>query len=281
LKGTLIYYASPQLSLRAIVGTEEDNYTTGGKEQSGTIKGAGFNWRPTPRTSLDGTYENHVYGNTYDLRLAHRRPLATFDLSLTRGITSSYQTATTSLGSYYYNLVSSSLISQFPDAAQRDQATRQALKQLGVSNSTAFGNFVTNSFFFDQRLQAGVSLIGARHTLAFSFYRSDQEQTNQNQELSFDDSFASNNNVKSWGATASFVHQLTPISNLNATIFWTRSDGSGGGPSQTSRDKALLVGYGRQLGKRTFASVNYRHEVSSGDDPFTENSVTASLSLPF
>jgi uncharacterized protein (PEP-CTERM system associated) len=280
LTGTLIYHVSSQFLLRGIVGTEKNNYLTG-QDDSGTVTGYGFNWRPTPRTTIDGTFENHVYGDTYDIRLSHRWPSSAISVGLTQNITSAFQTATNSLGAYYYNLISSSLASQFPDAVQRDQATRQVMKDLGISTGNTFGNFSTNAFFVDRRIQAGFSLIGARHTLAFSAYHADQEKANDDQVVNPDDNFASNNTVKSWGGTVSLTHRLTPTSSLNGSFFWSESDGSGGGPEQSRRNRGVTAGYSEQLNQRAFGAVYYRHQTASGVNPFTENSVTASVSMLF
>ncbi len=280
LTGTLTYYATPLVSLRFIVGTEKNNYMTG-QDENGTVTGYGFNWRPTPRTNIDGIFEHHVYGNTYDVKLSHRLALAAVDLSASRDITSAYQTATNSSSSYYYRLFSSSLVSQYPDPIQRDQATRELMKASGIPTFGSFGNFATNAFFVDQRIQGGVTLIGARHSLGLQFYHSEQTKTNSNVQLSSSDDFANNDDIKSWGTTISVSHQLTPSSSLNGALYWSKSEGSGGGPSQDSRNKGVTLGYSRQLGAKTSGSVTFRHEATTGDNGFNENAVTASLTRSF
>lgn len=279
ITGTLTYYVTRQFSARVIVGTEKNNYMTG-SEETGAVTGYGFNWRPTPRTNIDGTWEHHVYGDTYDFRLAHRRALVAFDLSASQAVTSSYATATNTLGAYYYNLFSASLVSQYPDPAQRDQATRELLKSLGVQGAY-FGNSYTNAFYEDKRVQVGVSVIGVRNVVAVSVYHSDQTTTNKAFAFDSSDDFANNDNVKSWGWTVSLSHQLTPSSSLNSALFWSKSEGSGGGPSQSSKDTGLTVGYSRQLGPKTACAVNFRHDKSSGDSGFNENAIIASLSRAF
>jgi uncharacterized protein (PEP-CTERM system associated) len=280
LSGTLTFHATRQFALRAIAGTEKNNYIAG-RDDSGMTLGYGFNWRPTPRTTVDGLFENHVYGDTFDIRFSHRRPLSAWDLRLTREISSAYQSATNSLGSYYYNLFSSSLISQFPDPIQRDQAVRELMKELGISTGGAFGNFASNAFFIERRIQAGASLIGARHTLAFTAYHSDKEKTDSNLATSPSDDFANNDNIQNSGATVSLSHKLTASSDLNGAVFWSRSEGTGGGAAQSRRNKGLVLSYSRKLGVKTSGAVNLRRETSSGNDQFTENSVTASLSHSF
>jgi len=280
LTGTLIFHVTRQFSLRAIAGTEKNNYMTG-KDDSGTVTGYGLNWQPTPRTTVDGLFENHVYGDTYDVKFSHRRPLSAWQVSVTRKISSAYQTAPSNVDSYYYDLFSSALLSEIPDPAERDQAVRELLKDLGISSATSFGNFATNAFFVDRRIQAGVSLIGARHTLAFAVYHSEKEKTNGDQVTNPNDDFANNDNIESEGVSVSFSHSLTPKSGINAALHWSRSEGTGGGAAQSRRTSGINLGYSTQLGHKTFGAVGLRRQTSSGSDEFTENSVNALLSVSF
>lgn len=280
LTGTLTYRVTPQFSLRTTAGLESNTFQSS-EEDSGSTTSYGFNWTPTPRTSISGTRGNHVYGDTYDFRLSHRRPLSSWDLSLSRSITSAFQSATSSLSSYYYNLFSSALTSQFPDPVQRDQAVRELMKALGIPVGSSLGNFNSNAFFMDRRIQAGFSLVGARNTLAFSVSRSNRTRTSDDLATDPNDDFASNSDIKSVNATVSLSHKLTPNSGLRGAFYWTRSSGSGSGSDRESRDFGMTVGYTTQLGAKTNGSVNFRHQKSAGDDEFTENALIAALSMSF
>lgn len=280
LTGTLTYRVSPQFSVHATAGRESNTYRSS-EEDSGTTKSFGFNWSPTPRTSISGTRGDHVYGDTYDFRFSHRRPLSSWDLSYSRSISSAFQSATGSLSSYYYNLFSSALLSQFPDPIQRDQAVRELMRALGIPLGSTFGNFNSNAFFVERRIQAGFSLIGSRNTLAFSVYRSNRTRTSDDLATDPNDDFADNSDIKSLGGTVSVSHQLTPNSGLSGALYWSKSTGTGSGPSRDSRDAGMTIGYNTQLGARTTGSVNFRHQRSAGDDEFTENSVTAALTMSF
>lgn len=280
LTGTLTYRVTPQFSLRVTAGRESNTYQSS-EEESGTTTSYGFNWNPTPRTSISGTSGSHVYGDTYDFRFSHRRPLSSWDLSLSQGISSAFQSATGSLSSYYYNLFSSALTSQFPDPVQRDEAVRELMKALGIPVGSSLGNFNSNAFFLDRRIQAGFSLVGARNTLAFSVSHSDRTRTSDDLATDPNDDFASNTDIKSLNATVSLSHKLTPSSGLRGALYWTRSSGSGSGPDRESRDVGMTVGYTTQLGARTNGSVNFRHQRSAGDDEFTENALIGALSMSF
>lgn len=284
LTGTLVYYATKQLSLKGIFGTETNNYTSDGKDETGPLTGYGVSWRPSPATSIDGLVEHHNYGDTYDAKFNYRRPLSSYTFGTSRHISTSFDTATSSQGSYYYNLVSSSLISQYPDPIQRDQATRSVLKTLGITNNSSFGNFATNALFWDQRMDAGFSLIGVRHTLAFSGYLSNRDRINGNGVTSSTDDFANNDHVKGRGWTVSLSHELTPDAHLTGALYWSNSTGTGGGPDQDTRDKGVTLGYSKKLSPKTTSSLNFRHNSSTDSDSandYTENAVTAGLSHSF
>lgn len=280
LQGTLTFNVAPQFSLRGIVGTETNNYRTGSEER-GTITGYGFSWHPTPRTNIDGTYRNRQYGDTYDFKFTHRRTSSAFDLSYKQDINSSFQSATNTIGSYYYELFSSSLLAQFPDPVQRDQAVRDLMTALGIPTQGVFGNFASNAFFMEKRLQAGVSLIGVRNTLALNAYRSERQRANPALVTSPNDDFAANDHIESRGATLSLSHRLTPVSGLNAALFWSRSEGSGAGRARSGRHNGLTIGYTTQLNPQSSFTVHLRRQNSEGDNKFTENSIKASLSRSF
>lgn len=280
LTGTLTYHVTRQFSLRATAGRESNTYQSS-QEDSGITKSFGFNWSPTPRTTISGTRGSHTYGDTYDFRFSHSRPLSSWDLSVSRSITSAFQSATGSLSYYYYNLYSAALAPLFPDPIQLDKAVRQLMQALGIPIGPGIGGFNSNAFFLDRRVQAGFSLIGARNTLAFSVNRSDRTRTSNDLATDPNDDFAANSNIKSVGATVSLSHKVTPQSGLNGALFWTRSTGTGSGPARSSRDVGMNIGFNTQLGARTSGSVNFRREQSGGDFEFTENSLTAALSMSF
>jgi uncharacterized protein (PEP-CTERM system associated) len=67
------YRFDPQLSLSLRSGYERDKFSMAPTEQ-GIIDGAGMNWRPTARTSVDGYWEHHFFGPSYSAQLSHRLP---------------------------------------------------------------------------------------------------------------------------------------------------------------------------------------------------------------
>ena len=64
------------LIVSARVGYEEDDF--GDVQRDGDVYGVGLQWNPTPRTTVDGYWEDHYYGSSYSARVEHRRPRSAF-----------------------------------------------------------------------------------------------------------------------------------------------------------------------------------------------------------
>lgn len=280
LRGTLTYRLSRQFSLKGVVGRETNNIQST-EDKSGTITGYGFDWSPTPRTSISGLAENRTFGRGYDFKFSHRRPLSSWNVSYNRDISSSFQSASGSLASYYYDLFSASLLSQFPDPVQRDLAVREVLRSMGIPTGTNLNSALTNAYFVDRRLQAGMSLVGVRNTLALSVHRSLRNRLGNDSVTSSVDDFALSEQIKSTGATLSLTHTLNASSSLNGALYWSKSEGSGSTDGLSSDHSGLTLGMTRKLGPKTSGVVNYRHQSSEGTLDSTENTVSASVSMSF
>lgn len=280
LRGTLTYHLTRQLALKGVVGRESNDFSAR-NDESGTITGYGFDWSPTPRTSITGLTESRFFGRSYDFKFAHRQRMTSWNLSYNRDVSSSFQAGSGSLASYYYDLFSASLQSQYPDPAERDQAVRAILRSMGIPIGTSLGSTQTNAYFVERRLQAGFSLTGVRNTLAFSVNRSLRDRLGDSLTASSEDDFANNNQIKTTSATVSVSHQLTPGSSLNGALYWSKSDGSGGSQNQSSDHSGLTLGATTKLGPHTSGALNYRHQTSDSTADSSENTLSASLFMSF
>jgi uncharacterized protein (PEP-CTERM system associated) len=77
-RAILSFVVDPQLTLSARAGYESDHFPalTGSNgsllpssDNTGTIYGAGMNWRPGERTSLNGYWEHQFFGSSYNWQL--------------------------------------------------------------------------------------------------------------------------------------------------------------------------------------------------------------------
>ncbi len=273
-RGTLFYAVSPQLRLRAVVGRESNDFDEG-RSTSETIRGAGFNWFPSTRTSIAAGVERRIFGRGYNLDLSHRHARSTWELSVGRDITSSVQR----FGSVFQDPLfaaffnSPLFIALFPDPLDRENFLRA---QLGLTGDS----FVSNAYFVDRRVRAGVTLAGTRNTVSFSLQRSDRARLSGLTGLRADDAFADLDRVRTQSAALSLNHRLSGLSSLNASVSRSTARGSGVDDRKTRRSSAA-VGYTTSLGPRTAAGLTVRHNRSSGDAEYTENVISANLGMRF
>ena len=275
----LSYTLTPQLVLRASVGRESNDYSSGSR-QSGSTHGVGFDWSPTARTSLSVFTEERLFGRGYDVSFRHQARRSAWRLSYVRDFASTDDVFTGSAEDYYFDLFSTALANAIPDPAQRDAAVRQLLSQLGVAGSGAQVGFLTNAQSLSRRLNASMSLTGVRNTLTFSVYRSDRSRLAPDLIASGLDQFASFDHVRDVGASVSLNHQLSGLSTLSVALSRNKATGEGTSSEQTRRT-GLSVGLSRKLGPKSSGSLSYRHQRANGTTDFTENSLTATLGVRF
>jgi uncharacterized protein (PEP-CTERM system associated) len=95
---------TPSLGLLARLGYENYDYRVVGPDAGGTAWGAGFEWTPTPRTSLTALAGERFYGDSYFLDFRHRTRLTAWSAGYSEEITSArslfFVPATTSTSGY-------------------------------------------------------------------------------------------------------------------------------------------------------------------------------------
>ena len=277
VRATLFYALTQQVRLHASVGRESNDFGDARRE-SNRIVGAGFDWFPTPRTSISGAVEDRFFGNGYDLSISHRWARSSLQLSAGRDVSSSVQRFGSVFQDPFFFVLFNDpgLVALIPDPLEREEFLRQFLGLTGDS-------FISNAHYVDKRLRAAYTIAGVRNSLSFSLSRSDRSRISNIGGLRGEDLFRDSDNVRSDAASVSFSHRLSGRSSLNATIVRSVAERSGGS-SQKTRRLTTSLGYSTSLGARSVAGLSYRHQRSdssgSGSD-FTENVLTANFGMRF
>jgi uncharacterized protein (PEP-CTERM system associated) len=167
-RGILYYQVNPDLRLSARGGYEWNNYYL--NQYSGTIYGAGVFWTPTPRTVLDGFWEERFFGASYGLNLNHRTRLTGWRLTGSRNITTNPQQVALRPG-LTNEVVDAAFTARFPDPVQRQQAVDQFLQQSGLPTVlTQPVIYYNNQILLVERAEAAFTLYGANSSLVFTAY---------------------------------------------------------------------------------------------------------------
>jgi uncharacterized protein (PEP-CTERM system associated) len=280
-RASLYYALTPQLRVRGIVGREANDYSTGRRE-SGRITGGGFEWYPTPRTSLAGDLEDRIFGRGYHLNFKHHRARSVWDLSYARDISSSLQPNGDVFDDPAFRSLYDALAFAIPDPFEREIFVRQ---QLGYPAPGLRDAFVTNNHFVARSLRGSVSLIGVRDTLTFSMQRSERSRLGSPLVTDSSDDLATFSTVKTQSATISLNHRMTPSMTMNASLGRSRSTGAGAGSGANgdaeTRRTLLSAGLSNRFSRYTTGALTYRHQQAEGRANFTENILTATFSVQF
>jgi len=265
------YRVSRQLSLRATIGREKNDYTTGGSDGA-TTHGYGFDWSPSTRTQFSAFTEERIFGRGFDVSLSHRRALSHWKLSYTKDISSSDELISQDLQDAYFQAYFGNL-----QGLGLPQAVLNAIKQQFLAQS---GLLITNAQYVYKNLQGDVSFVGKRNVLGFSVYRRQRTRLADDVTASTVDDFARYDAVTDSGASASLRHSLTPLSALTARVVRSKATGSGTDKQETRRT-SLSLGLTHKLGANASSGLDYQHLRVNGDSDYTENRLTATLGLRF
>ena len=276
-RATLYYTLTPQVTLRGTAGREANDYGAGRRERY-TIYGGGFDWSPTPRTTISATVEDRFFGTGYDASIRHRWARSSFQLAASRDVSSSRQ----NFGSIYQDPAFNAffndptLIGLLPDDLDRKDFVRELL---GLANET----FISNSFSETESIRAIYTISGVRNSVSFSLFSNDRSTVGSTAGLRPDDVFSNSDRVESYGGALSASHSLSGRSSLNANVTRTESESTDGQARKTTRD-VWSIGYSTSFGSRSVAGLTYRHQRSDGSvssDDFTENVISANYGIRF
>ena len=265
------YNVTSQLVLRASVGREQNDYTSGGTD-SKTTHGVGFDWTPTPRTQFSAFTEERIFGRGYDISFNHRRALSNWRLTYSKDFSSSDELISPELQDAYFEAYFGSLQGLGLSQAQQDAVKQQLLAQAGL--------LITNAQYVLKNLQGDVSFVGKRNVLSFALYRRARTRLANDLTASAIDDFANFSEVRDSGGSVSLRHDLTPLTALNTSLSLAKVVGEGA-TKEDIRRKTLSVGLSRRLGAKATGTLDYRHLEAKGTSDYTENRLTATLGLRF
>jgi len=263
-----------RLSLRGGRESVSDDAVAG--RTTTTTVGAGLQWTPSPRTTLDIEGEKRYFGHSAQVAFSHRMARSVWTYSYTRDVSHGADTLALGKPQTAYSLFYDQLGS-ITDPAARDQAARDALAQAGLDPAqTVQVGFLTSTLSLLSRHNLGLVLSGQRTTFTLQAFAA---ETSQLVFSSGSDPVAAEP-VRQLGYLSSLSYQLTPLTALvlNGSLQRTLGTTTEGGNELKSAGLSLSS----QLGRRLTALLGARYTVfNSPTEPYRETSVTGSLSLRF
>ncbi len=283
-RGDLVYQAGPELQVSLRGGYENADYVLNRYHSS--IYGAGANWQPNARTSVNGTWEHRFFGSGYHVGSSYRTPLFAWDASFSRDITSQPQQLAAGAGVLDIRVLLNQLfLSQFPDPIQRQQYIEQFILDHGLPQFIANPDvFFTQQVYLQQQASTSLGLLGARNTIFLSLYhvRTEPIVSTLNPVIQL-------NNNSQFGGNLAWTHNLGSNLTFVATANAVRTVGNGatGGSSGTSggntRQGSINLQLSSSLGPNTSISGGARYFIVRSDlaDNVQEAAIFVSVSHTF
>lgn len=282
VRGYLNWRPDPQVLVFAIGGYEwNDYYAT---QSDNVVYGAGGEWRPTERTLVKGNWQERFFGSSYLAQATHRNPFTAFDVNASRDIsTFPQQLFAAPAGGDVAALLNAAFTTRIPDPVQRAQAVQQFLATSGLPATlqSPLNYFVQQVILYEQ-VSATVTFIGVRNSTAFTVYNRKQEPISGGTGVVLPPQLGFGQNNTQRGGAITYSHQLTPLTNLNATA--TRYQTTANAPlTARSTTNAFLLSAGTRLSPKTdgFTGLTYTDFDSNVANDYTAFGVYVGLNHRF
>jgi uncharacterized protein (PEP-CTERM system associated) len=281
----LSWRVHPGLALTSSVGYDDYDYQALGGRTRGRNWSVGFAYNPSERTSLTMSVGRRYFGNSRALAAIHRSRRTVWNLSYNEAVTTSREQFLLPATIDAASLLDSLFKSSIADPELRRQAVDAYLKTSGLPTSLANNiNFLSNRYFLQKQFLASVGMRGARSALMFSAYDTRRTALSlQQTDSQLLGSSESNlyDNMHQRGLTASFSYRMSSRTDAVVSADTSRSDSLDTGVRQTTR--ALRLGLHHQFLRKLQGAAELRHLTGSYSysQAYTENAISASLSMMF
>jgi uncharacterized protein (PEP-CTERM system associated) len=275
-----VYRYSSSLQLAASAGYEDNRGTV--TSSKGFIYGVGFVWRPTPRTSVIGNWEERFFGSAYNFSFDHATPLSYWRLNFSRNITTyPQQIASLPVGVNVASFLNALFLPQISDPAQRQQLVEQLIQERGLpATLTSPVNLYGEQILLQQRFTGTVGLIGARNTVVVTGYYLKSEPITASGLPLPPGLFSVNDNTQT-GGSATWTYQLTPTMNFVLTA--SGNETTSNATQAETRRGTVRVGVSRPLSPNTtaYAGARYQELRSNTTQNYTEAAAFLGLVYTF
>lgn len=269
--GGLRYRPDVDLMLSGNAGVERNDLLTGAKKTSATY-GLNALWTPSPRTSLQGDYQSHDYGNSHSISLNHRFQRSSIRFSDSSSVSQGLGGQAAQMSNY--DLFFFQFESQEPDPIKRDLLVRQFLQANGLNpTATVNSGFASSAPSLQRRQELSGSWAGLRTTVTTTLSQNRSSRIGEQVPGSGD--LSQSSVVRERNASVNLAYRLTPMSSTN----WTLSERQvrGDQSSQSSTLRSINASWNGRLGQRGTVTLGARYSLFEGQLPYRENAVFATL----
>jgi len=284
-RGTVNF--DPEIQVFANIGYETNDFVF--TQQEGPIYGMGFNWKPSPRTTVSANAEHRFFGWSYNLNAAYRTALTAWTLQAGRQIQTSQQQYQQLGTAGARSTLDSLLAASIPDPVQREAAIDQILAQGGLG--TLFGGptpLYAPRILLVENVTPSFAILGSRSSITFSaFWRETTPLSDAVAPPGTQDAFANLSAIAQRGGSIAATHKLDPMLTATASVSRImtlgRPTASASEPTTTVQN-IFLVGLSRQIDANMFGTIGLRSQTFNSNGPlgdYRERAIITSLTYVF
>jgi uncharacterized protein (PEP-CTERM system associated) len=282
----LSWRVQPSLTLNGGVGYDKYDYEALGGNTRGRNWNLGFQYAPSPRTSLNLSLGRRYFGNSRSLLAVHRSRHTVWNITYDEAVTTTRQQFLLPATVDTASLLDKLFMASITDPVQRRQAVDAYMASSGLPASLANNiNYLSNRYMLQKQFRASVGFTGVRSVLMLSAFdtRRNALSVQQTDSALLGNNLVNlNDNVRQRGLEATLSYRMSTRSNASATIENGHSESLTTGLRQKNRSARL--GMHRQFERKLQGTLELRH-VQGGylgsTQTYTENAVSATLSMTF
>lgn len=280
-RARLEYRVSPQVQVMMSGGYEDNRYSD--SNYSGSIYGVGLQWRPTERTSVDAKWEHRFFGSSYSLGADHRTPLSVWNVRVSRNITSyPEQVVALPVGGNIQGLLNQAFLSRISDPVQRQAAVDRFIQERNLPTALSSPvNIYTQQITLVNYQSATFGLLAVRNTIFFTVYNSKSVPiSGSGSPLPPGLTFSNDNTQR--GASVTWTHKLTPLTNLNATAQTSKTFTNGSHADKATQSELRVMINSPLTAKASlYGGARYQVYRFDGTSDYDEAAIFAGLNYVF
>jgi uncharacterized protein (PEP-CTERM system associated) len=245
-------------------GGAERNSFLPADDDTQSIYGGQFSWRPSERTVFDADAERRFFGTSWHLNFSYRSPLLAWSVRASRDID------TTPIALFglpatdnVAGLLDAVLTTRFPDPIDRAKQVQDLMRQRGLPDSLSSPiSILGPRASIANSVSATGALLGSRSSLALSLFRSQLRDALDTGP--FATSLAINNN-RQMGGSLAYSLRLSPTSSVTAVLDYSRIEALAETAGQRTKQAGARGQLTQRVGAKSFAHVGAQYrKLTSG-----------------
>lgn len=257
-----LFNLEPDFSVSMNAGFETNNF--GSRTFSGPVYGAGFEWRPSPRTEARLNVDQRYFGTSFSLDASHRMSNTSFRFRTYRS-EQEFQDRGLGLDSLSTReLLDSALTGRFPNPDERAQEVNRQILAGGLPDSVSvLRPFISARVNRVTGIEPALVFNGLRNSLLLSFFIRDTVPITNSLSAAQPDPFLNLSSIRQRGMSATVTRRLSEatVAALNVDIINSRGLQNALNPSLAAPDfsqRSYRATLTRTISPQTTAAVTLR-----------------------